>query len=65
MFNAPTTYENLNKILRAMQIEKPILIEGSPGAGKTTLLKALSGKMRRDKSLKASTFTLTLSISFV
>lgn len=28
------------------------LLLGPPGAGKTTLLKALSGKMRRDKSLK-------------
>ena len=32
------------------------LLLGPPGAGKTTLLKALSGKLRRDKSLKVQIF---------
>lgn len=33
--NAPTTGMNLRRVLRAMQISKPILLEGSPGVGKT------------------------------
>ena len=40
--NAPTTSENLIRILRAMQINKPILLEGSPGVGKTSLITALA-----------------------
>ena len=33
--SAPTTALNLRRVLRAMQISKPILLEGSPGVGKT------------------------------
>ncbi len=33
--SAPTTGINLRRVLRAMQISKPILLEGSPGVGKT------------------------------
>ena len=33
--SAPTTSMNLRRVLRAMQITKPILLEGSPGVGKT------------------------------
>lgn len=32
---APTTALNAFRVLRAMQIKKPILLEGSPGVGKT------------------------------
>ena len=32
---APTTATNALRVLRAMQIKKPILLEGSPGVGKT------------------------------
>lgn len=39
---APTTAANAMKIVRALQIQKPILLEGSPGVGKTTLVAALS-----------------------
>lgn len=35
---APTTSLNLIKLLRGIQIPKPILMEGSPGVGKTTLV---------------------------
>ncbi len=33
--SAPTTGLNLRRVLRGMQISKPILLEGSPGVGKT------------------------------
>ncbi|CAG8447499.1 16137_t:CDS:10 [Dentiscutata erythropus] len=39
---APTTSDNAMSILRAMQVRKPILLEGSPGAGKTSLITALA-----------------------
>lgn len=40
--SAPTTALNLRRVLRAMQISKPILLEGSPGVGKTSLVSALA-----------------------
>jgi midasin len=40
--HAPTTKLNGMRILRALQVQKPILIEGSPGVGKTTLIDALA-----------------------
>ncbi|KAI5949928.1 hypothetical protein KGF54_005406 [Candida jiufengensis] len=40
--NAPTTAENAMKVVRAMQVNKPILLEGSPGVGKTSLITALA-----------------------
>ncbi|CAG8521267.1 1922_t:CDS:2, partial [Scutellospora calospora] len=39
---APTTSDNAMRILRAMQVRKPILLEGSPGVGKTSLITALA-----------------------
>lgn len=41
-FDAPTTNLNVMKVLRALQLNKAILLEGSPGVGKTTLISALS-----------------------
>ncbi|CAG8757255.1 13426_t:CDS:1, partial [Acaulospora colombiana] len=38
----PTTAENARRVLRAMQVRKPILLEGSPGVGKTSLITALA-----------------------
>lgn len=38
---APTTSLNALRVLRAMQLSKPILLEGSPGVGKTALVTAL------------------------
>lgn len=32
---APTTSLNTFRVLRAMQLRKPVLLEGSPGVGKT------------------------------
>ncbi|KAF9437661.1 AAA ATPase midasin [Entomortierella beljakovae] len=39
---APTTTDNAMRVLRAMQLKKPILLEGSPGVGKTSLISALA-----------------------
>ena len=41
-FGAPTTKMNAMRVSRALQVQKPILIEGSPGVGKTTLIAALA-----------------------
>ncbi|KAI0338876.1 P-loop containing nucleoside triphosphate hydrolase protein [Trametopsis cervina] len=41
-FQAPTTRSNVNRVLRACQLPKPILLEGSPGVGKTSLVAALA-----------------------
>jgi midasin len=41
-FEAPTTKMNAMRVVRALQVQKPILIEGSPGVGKTTLVAALA-----------------------
>lgn len=41
-FDAPTTKENAFRLLRACQVNKPILLEGSPGVGKTSLVTALA-----------------------
>ncbi len=39
---APTTQDNVNRVVRACQLPKPILLEGSPGVGKTSLVAALA-----------------------
>ncbi|GMH86349.1 hypothetical protein TL16_g10510 [Triparma laevis f. inornata] len=39
---APTTCMNLRRVTRALQLSKPILLEGSPGVGKTSLIQALA-----------------------
>lgn len=41
-FRPPTTRLNAFRVIRALQMQKPILLEGSPGVGKTTLVAALS-----------------------
>ena len=41
-FEPPTTLGNAVRIARALQLPKPILIEGNPGVGKTTLVQALA-----------------------
>lgn len=38
---APTTLDNIRRLIRACQLAKPILLEGSPGVGKTSLVVAL------------------------
>ncbi|GAA6035232.1 hypothetical protein NBRC10512_006266 [Rhodotorula toruloides] len=39
---APTTRLNAMRLLRALQLTKPVLLEGSPGVGKTSLITALA-----------------------
>eukprot|EP00798_Chlamydomonas_sp_ICE-L_P024873 gene24873-10534_t len=39
---APTTARNAFRVLRALQVRKAVLLEGSPGVGKTTLIAALA-----------------------
>jgi midasin len=39
---APTTATNALRVLRALQLRKPVLLEGSPGVGKTSLISALA-----------------------
>jgi len=41
-FTPPTTRLNTLRVVRALQMQKPILLEGSPGVGKTTLVAALA-----------------------
>ena len=41
-FGAPTTLSNAMRVMRACQLNKPILLEGSPGVGKTSLVTALA-----------------------
>lgn len=41
-FNAPTTIYNTLRLLRGIQLNKAILLEGSPGVGKTSLVVALA-----------------------
>ncbi|PCH39866.1 midasin [Wolfiporia cocos MD-104 SS10] len=39
---APTTRDNVMRVVRACQLSKPVLLEGSPGVGKTSLIAALA-----------------------
>lgn len=41
-FRAPTTASNALRVLRALQLKKAVLLEGSPGVGKTSLVAALA-----------------------
>ena len=44
---APTSRGNAFRVLRAMQLRKPVLLEGSPGVGKTSLVQALGAACGR------------------
>ena len=40
--DAPTTSVNAQRVLRGLQLTRPILLEGSPGVGKTSLVAAIA-----------------------
>lgn len=42
LYNPKTTSMNIRRVLRALQVRKPILLEGSPGVGKTTLIQSMA-----------------------
>ncbi len=46
-FDTPTTRMNLLRIVRALELQKPILLEGNPGVGKTSLVTALAETVGR------------------
>jgi len=46
--HAPTSLDNSMRVLRACQLDKPILLEGSPGVGKTSLIAALAALTRNN-----------------
>jgi midasin len=39
---APTTCVNAQRLLRGLQLPRPLLLEGSPGVGKTSLVAAIA-----------------------
>jgi midasin len=41
-FMAPATARNACRVLRALQLRKAVLLEGSPGVGKTSLIAGLA-----------------------
>jgi midasin len=41
-FGAATTARNALRVLRALQLSKSVLLEGSPGVGKTSLVTAMA-----------------------
>lgn len=62
-FTSPTTRMNTLKVLRALQLQKPILLEGSPGVGKTSLVSALA-KASGHRLLRLNLSDQTVNIFF-
>ncbi|KAH8296969.1 hypothetical protein KR044_002099 [Drosophila immigrans] len=42
LFDAPTTKQNLFRLLSALSLQKPVLLEGSPGVGKTSIVENIA-----------------------
>ena len=51
-FGAPTTSRNALRVLRALQLRRSVLLEGSPGVGKTALVAALARATGRPHFLR-------------
>lgn len=62
-FTSPTTGLNTMRLLRGLQLKKPILLEGSPGVGKTSLVTALA-KISSHKILRINLSDQTVCICF-
>lgn len=58
-FGAPTTARNAGRVLRALQLRKAVLLEGSPGVGKTSLVAALAAAS--GACILAATLTCTVA----
>ncbi|XP_065367345.1 midasin [Calliphora vicina] len=41
LFEAPTTKQNLFRLLSALSLNKPVLLEGPPGVGKTSIVESV------------------------
>lgn len=59
-FDAPTSAVNTLRLLRGLQLNKAILLEGSPGVGKTSLVTALA-KATRNRVLRINLSDQTVS----
>ena len=46
--SAPGTCLNAQRILRGLQLPRPLLLEGSPGVGKTSLVGAIARAAGRE-----------------
>lgn len=60
-FTAPTTGSNTLRLLRGLQLNKAILLEGNPGVGKTSLVTALA-KASGHKVVRINLSDQTVSI---
>lgn len=63
---APGPHANAYRLLRGLQVGKPLLIEGPPGVGKTSLVTALAqASGHRLKRINLSEQTVSYSFSSV
>lgn len=62
-FTAPTTGSNTLRLLRGLQLNKAILLEGNPGVGKTSLVTALA-KASGHKVVRINLSDQTVSIHY-